>query len=342
MASWYNENDGYAAAWLRNLIRDGELPDGIVDERSIVDVRGDDLRGFDQCHFFAGIGGWPRALRDAGWPEDRPVWTGSCPCQPLSVAGQRKGHVDGRHLWPSFHRLIAECRPASVFGEQVASKDGREWMAAVRADLEGDGYAVGCAVLPAAGIGAPHLRYRLFFVADADDAFREAGALAGTMGTEKRGSESAESETWLSGKTSLHSGAAGFVADAEGGGWREERENAGRIVVGDQKEGPRAGPGASSGDLRPRPPDRFWRDADWIFCRDGKWRPVEPGTFPLASGISNRVGRLRGYGNAVCLPVATEFVAAFLDMIGQREMKCDEMGYDFRGDADLSSCISLH
>jgi DNA (cytosine-5)-methyltransferase 1 len=153
--------------WLRELIADGLIAQGEVDERSILDVRPADLAGFDQCHFFAGIGGWSYALRLAGWPDDRPVWTGSCPCQPLSSAGKQKGHADERHIWPAFYELIAECRPSTVFGEQVASKDGREWLAGVRADLEDARYAVGAADLCAAGVGAPHIRQRLFWVADA-------------------------------------------------------------------------------------------------------------------------------------------------------------------------------
>jgi DNA (cytosine-5)-methyltransferase 1 len=168
VSAYYNEIDPFLAAWLRNLISEGLIADGVVDERSIIDVRASDLRGFDQAHFFAGIGGWPCALRLAGWPDERPVWTGSCPCQPVSVAGRRQGHADRRHLWPAFHRLITERRPSIVFGEQVASGDGPEWLAGVRADLEGDGYAVGAANLCAAGVGAPHDRARLYFVANAD------------------------------------------------------------------------------------------------------------------------------------------------------------------------------
>ena len=141
MSAYYNEIDPFAAQWLRNLIARGLIAPGDVDERSIVDVQPEDLRGYGQCHFFAGIAGWSLALRYAGIPYDVPIWTGSCPCQPLSVAGKRQGHADERHLWPSFFRLIAECRPATVFGEQVASRDGREWFAAVRADLEDVGYA---------------------------------------------------------------------------------------------------------------------------------------------------------------------------------------------------------
>jgi DNA (cytosine-5)-methyltransferase 1 len=164
---YYNEWEHYPAQWLRNLIAGGLLPEGDVDERSIADVQPSDLEGYTQHHFFAGIGGWPRALQLAGWPTDAPVWTGSCPCQPFSLAGRGGGTDDPRHLWPEFHRLIAECRPPVVFGEQVASLAGREWLAGVRTDLEAMGYAVGAADLCAAGLGAPHIRQRLWWVADA-------------------------------------------------------------------------------------------------------------------------------------------------------------------------------
>lgn len=179
MTAYYNENDPYAAQWLRNLIAAGHIAPGDVDERSIVDVQTDDLRGYAQCHFFAGIGGWSYALRLAGWPDDEPVWTGSCPCQPLSGAGQRKGHADERHLWPAFYRLIAERRPATIFGEQVASPDGREWLAGIRADLEAARYAVGAADLCAASRRAPHARQRLYWLAHAYGSRRHARNAAG-------------------------------------------------------------------------------------------------------------------------------------------------------------------
>src|SRR5690606_110758 len=134
--AYYNENDAFAAEWLRRLIASGLIAPGEVDERSIEDVRPDDLRGFTQCHFFAGIGGWSYALRLAGWPDDRPVWTGSPPCQPFSSAGKKKGEADDRHLWPAWFRLIKAVRPGIIFGEQVASKLGREWLHRVRFDLE--------------------------------------------------------------------------------------------------------------------------------------------------------------------------------------------------------------
>ena len=66
MPAYYNEIDPYAAQWLRNLIAAGHIAPGVVDERSIEDVHPSDLRGFEQCHFFAGIGVWSLALRRAG------------------------------------------------------------------------------------------------------------------------------------------------------------------------------------------------------------------------------------------------------------------------------------
>lgn len=165
MTAYYNEFDPYAAQWLRNLIQAGHIAPGVVDERSIEDVLPSELAGFTQCHFFAGIGVWSLALRRAGWPDDVPVWTGSCPCQPFSAAGAGAGFADARHLWPSFAWLIKQCRPAVVFGEQVASKAVEPWVDLVHADLEALDYAFGAVPFPSAGVGAPHIRDRLFWVA---------------------------------------------------------------------------------------------------------------------------------------------------------------------------------
>ena len=165
MTAYYNENDPHCAEWLRNLIKAGEIAPGDVDERDVRDVTPAELMGYTQCHFFAGIGGWSRALRLAGWPDDRPVWTGSCPCQSFSAAGRGGGFADERHLWPYWFHLIRVVRPPVIFGEQVASKAALEWLDLVSDDLEGEGYAVGSADLCAASVGAFHIRQRLWFVA---------------------------------------------------------------------------------------------------------------------------------------------------------------------------------
>lgn len=163
--NYYNDLDLPAADWMRRLIRDGRLPEGMVDRRDIRDVPPHDLTGFTQCHFFAGIGGWPEALKIAGWPVTQAVWTGSCPCQPFSVAGLKKGEMDERHLWPTWRALIEVHRPPVIFGEQVASPLGRQWLDGIQTDLEALDYAVGSADLCAASVGSAQIRQRLWWVA---------------------------------------------------------------------------------------------------------------------------------------------------------------------------------
>jgi len=393
--AYYNENDPRAAAWLRELIRHGHIAPGDVDERDIRDVSAADLRGYQQCHFFAGIGVWSYALRRAGWPDDRPVWTGSCPCQPFSGAGKRKGTADPRHLWPVWWSLIRECRPGVVLGEQVAGKAGYRWWDAVCADLESEDYAGAAADLAAASVGAPHIRQRLFWVANAN------GGNA-CAGREQRGGQHRQQPQDRGPGSVANAVRPGSPArqcePLPGSGWGEERRAAqqcggasarglgepsrqrhgahdmepfagrGECAVGPTGEpcarglgdtqdhdgrlpdgsnrgempqpvgasqafrlgdandseraqgaAPRGGyldqgnrPEHASGVVWPGPLAGQWADADWLGCTDGKWRPVEPGTFPLAHGIAGRVGLLRGYGNAICAPLATAFIEAVM------------------------------
>jgi DNA (cytosine-5)-methyltransferase 1 len=186
MTAFFNEFEPFAAQWLRNLVAAGHIAPGDVDDRSILDVRPDDLRGYDQVHLFAGIGVWSHALRCAGWPDSRPVWTASFPCQPFSTAGRRKGTEDHRHLWPVGFDLIRECRPPVILGEQVASPDGLGWWDAVQADLEGEGYACAAFDLCAPGVGAPHIRQRLYWMAYADDEGLEGRRQPGCEGAAER------------------------------------------------------------------------------------------------------------------------------------------------------------
>ncbi|HEE0039869.1 TPA: DNA cytosine methyltransferase [Citrobacter freundii] len=376
-AAYYNEIDSFAAQWLRNLIAGGHIAPGEVDERSIEDVTPDDLRGFTQCHFFAGIGVWSHSLRLAGWPDDKPVWTGSCPCQPFSAAGKGDGFADERHLWPHFFHLISECRPQHVFGEQVAAGNANAWFDLVQTDLEGMGYAFGLVPFTSAGVGAPHIRERAYWVAHASSEYESA----------------AGNETGITAR--LRSSSTDRLADASGERFDRfdsllQREESGRFAEGmpettwigstcgmgdtnltrlerlggndsaagrEGKTGPAAAPGVHDGmanakgkgfphgrtgaaqpiiaeadgeafSTRTLEVNGFWRDADWLLCRDGKWRPVESGTFPLVDGAaarlgrvesgvarvasSNRVGRLKGYGNAINAQAAAEFIRAYM------------------------------
>jgi DNA (cytosine-5)-methyltransferase 1 len=299
MAAYYNEHDPGAAAWLSELIRRGLIADGEVDERSIEDVCPDDVRPFRQQHYFAGVGGWALALELAGWDDSRPVWTGSCPCQPFSAAGARAGFADERHLWPAWFWLIAQCRPGLVFGEQVATGASGPWLDLVFADMENIGYACAPVVLPACGVGAPHIRQRVWFVAD--------DASGGQRIDGRR--------------------AAGLVGEPTGG--RRERQRhqpaLGEPVPAGSPTGSRLAHTSSRGRQGRGVPERPgrqeqavleqpWLDCDWIPCADGKARPVESGTFPLAHGVPARVGRLRGYGNAITPQAAAAVIRAYMDI----------------------------
>ncbi|HBV9858020.1 TPA: DNA cytosine methyltransferase [Klebsiella pneumoniae] len=370
----YNEIDPFAAQWLRNLIAAGHIAPGEVDERSIEDVTPDDLKGFAQCHFFAGIGVWSHSLRLAGWPDDRPVWTGSCPCQPFSAAGKGDGFADERHLWPHFFHLISERRPQHVFGEQVAAGNANTWFDLVQADLEGMGYAFGLVPFTSAGIGAPHIRERAYWVANTNHgssdegkalrtgrhAILDGGSIDGVAHahgviSDWRGNVRAPGrDEYSNGGDDVRLADANHDRQQPGcrtGSSRECAKQGNNIGRGGQNgglgnanvarlegfggndgaagreraTGPVAAPGVH---LRPLEVNGFWRDADWLFCRDGKWRPVEPGTFPLVDGAaarlgrvepgvarvasSNRVGRLKGYGNAINAQAAAAFIRAYM------------------------------
>lgn len=365
--NYYNEFDPYAAAWLRGLIEDGLIPDGVVDDRSIVEVHPEDLKSYAQCHFFAGVVGWAEALRLAGWPEDRPVWTGSCPCQPYSAAGKRKGDADERNLWPEFFRLIRGCRPSWVFGEQVEAAIAHGWLDNVCADLEGEGYACRAAVLGAHSVGAPHRRQRLYWLADTERTERRQNP-SGRDDWQHRAElkRQASGGSWDGGQISQ-------LADANGGHPGPEREQRGwqhgqqpeyggtdrlehspsdgrqqwgaepseRCAVGgcgaglgnadDEGSQGRIERGDCAGQRAP------WEASVGIICADGKTRlvPAQSELFglvdglyrrladlrpedreaaakaclwPLAQKVKGRVGMLRGFGNAICIPTAAAFI----------------------------------
>lgn len=323
MTAWYNEIDNYAADWLENLIAAGEIAPGIVDRRPIQEIEAYELAGFTQCHFFAGIGVWSGALRAAGWADDRPIWSGSCPCQPFSNAGKQKGFSDDRHLWPIWQKLIEQCKPAILVGEQVAS--ALKWIDLVSSDLERTGYAFGASDLCAAGFDGAHIRQRLYFTGlaysecdgwrtDQPGRQENRGTIDGRGGKTLRlaDDDDPRSQGWglrgdSTGKCAVgKNGLVGRLADDDANRCNQGREGVSK--AGDD------GIIRNSAISRTNAPMLGRNLVDWLYCRDGKWRPVEPGTFPLVNETSSRVGRLRAYGNALDFETAKAFCETILEI----------------------------
>lgn len=302
--AYYNEHDDHAADWLEGLIAVGLIPDGIVDRRSIQEVCADDIKGFVQAHFFAGIAGWPLVLRLVGWPDDRPVWTASLPCQPFSHAGKQQGFNDPRHLWPTFKGFVEQRRPSVLFGEQSANASA--WLGLVRNDLEKMEYAVGAMPIEASSAGAYHKRDRFYFVADRNDEQRR---------LEQRERGSAPQGPRRQPDRSGHVGAVGNAAghDERGQG---DAGGTGQIALGGS---------STNGGL------------EWVVDSKGKARRVKSGIRLLADGISgrvvvrraiacagaaheeehmySRVGALKGFGNAIDTRPAKAFIEACMTFL---------------------------
>ena len=340
--NYYNEYEPFAAKWLKQLIVDGLIPPGDVDDRSIADVKSSDLSGYTQCHFFAGIGGWSRALEIAQWDADRPVWTGSPPCQSFSVAGKGKGKDDSRHLWPVFFNLIRECQPSVVFGEQVAAAIRHGWLDDLQNDFQTEGYASGACVLPSGGVGSPHKRDRLFFtakrMADTDTIGHERSWKLGRSSCAKKDKNWKASSSVKSCANDLS------VADSIDQGPQrglQGRSDSQRQVIGGRfrrscsvnsmadtdscdiesvdntnsdRSTQRNKATETTGHRDSFDTTSFWSESTVVYCRDGKDRPipVESALFPLADGVSNRVGILRGAGNAIVPQAAAEIIKAVM------------------------------
>lgn len=327
MAAYYNEIDPAAAHVLRALIADGVIAPGEVDERSIVNVQPDDLRGFDQCHFFAGGGLWSVAARGAGWADDRPLWTGSCPCQPFSVAGKGAGTDDPRHLWPDFFRLIRASRPPVVVGEQVAAAAGTDWLDGALSDLESDHYAARAVDLPACAVDAPHQRQRIYWVAIDD---RECAGL------ERQRRDGHFSQRWACKARPTASPNDLTQPDTDGCGRNrrpeapQRKEVDGAVV---ERPADKLLPDADfarelqstrsvqtfrrrlmHGDEYAFTNESFWSDSEWIVSPiDGKARRAKPGICFLVDGLPGRVDLWRIGGNAIVPPLATQVLAALME-----------------------------
>jgi DNA (cytosine-5)-methyltransferase 1 len=207
---------------------------------------------------------------------------GGYPCQPFSYAGKRGGADDPRHLWPHLASALRHLRPRFAILENVPGHLSLGF-GRVLGDLAELGFDAEWDCIPAAAVGAPHLRYRVFVVAYASGARRreDAGGASGHEGQNARGPEADD-----------------HVADGDGEGGRAWDVAAADGAVGD----------TVSPSSDPHPPPSGSR------CAAGEpgWWDVEPDVGRVADGVPSRVDRLRALGNAVVPQVA--------QLIGERIM----------------------
>ena len=203
------------------------------------------------------------------------VITGGYPCQPFSVAGNRQGHEDDRHLWPRMFEIIKQERPTWIICENV---NGHITMGLdeVLLNLESEGYSSKPFVIPACSIDAPHRRDRVWIVSNL-----QSNGLQ--RGPEHRNPESEGEEA-----NEQFAGCSSFRTMANTTSSNDRSSN--REKEGGQESKPR---NSSS--------------KDWNI-----W-PIEPNVGRVANGVSRRMDRIRGLGNAVVPGIVTKIGKAILD-----------------------------
>lgn len=309
--AYYNEFDPKVAAWLRQLIKNGDIADGEVDERSIIDVSADDLKGFTQHHFFAGVGTWSYALRNAGWPDDRPICTASLPCQPFSAAGKQQGKTDERHLLPHFIELVKQCGFNTIIGEQVPGAIKHGWLDDLYDEMEGENYTCGATVLTAAGAGKPHIRQRLYWLANAQH-----------QRSQRRVSRG-EDSLWETIKGHTGCCSSNFRLGESQCKQYERCISGHREEPSENKKRETSKPSGSSETI------------EWLYCADSKYRPIKPGIKPLVDGVArglvrscdsiitpndsaeSKTMRLKGYGNAIVSETAALFIRSVKEILDE-------------------------
>ena len=213
--------------------------------------------------------------------------TGGFPCQPFSLAGKQRGKADDRYLWPEMLRVIRKARPTWIVGENVAGIVNMA-LDQVHVDLEAEGYEVESIIIPACGVDAPHRRDRVWIVAHSTGGKR--GGLQDKSRTQgaQGGDQLPRDKSGLSGKL-----CAEDVADSQS--------------VGIQGQRP-------SGIEKPQP-----HGCSAIPMRQGErseqaqWLP-EPNVDRVVDGLPNRVGRIRGLGNAIVPQVAAEIIRCIVEV----------------------------
>ena len=239
------------------------------------------------------------------------IVVGGFPCQPFSIAGARKGTDDNRHLWPEMFRIIKELKPRWVIGENVrgiVSIQNGMVFENVCTDLEGEGYEVRAFNIPAAGVGAPHKRERIWIVANSRRTLRQGSELGRTNANESE-QENAYQYQRSSG-TPEHNVANSKSIESyvgkhrkhqtEGNGQSETRGESGEDVANADSERQQKQWGSES--IQEKVSRQTTRTR--FECKSG-WS-VEPDVGRVAHGLSGRVHRLKALGNSIVPKIAEE------------------------------------
>jgi len=275
---------------------DTSRPETLTSDPSVDVARRRFARPIPNVIFFAGIGGWSRALRLAGWPDDRPVWTGSCPCQPFSP--RRLSRLDTQTSG-TFGRLgLGSSRSdalQSSLGEQVASAS--KWLRLVRGDLEALVYAVGAIPIEARErrCGPSSGPILVSWPTPTTRDHKDGGVLPERAGEwccwgrmvwpTPTACADKSIRTPEGARTEVARGRSPDLAAVAMATWPTARANDGN--------GAKVPPGRMGG------PALKTSRLDWVIGADGKARRVKPGIRLLAHGVPARVGKLRAFGNAI-------------------------------------------
>lgn len=274
------------------------------------------------------------------------IITGGFPCQPFSHAGKRKGTDDSRYLWPAMLETIRRFKPAYVVGENVAglvSMENGKTLDRILSDLEDEGYTTEQVIIPACAVGAWHRRDRIWIIGYRTMSDTKCGqqgqdrCCVGLNG-EGRASLQAENEGWegetiqhrelddvqgddphsrLLGSEVYEQQAAGVVECGEDAADINNQRLQGRSETGDTSGG------GEKRNEQPKRCDQFLGGQDWQpqpllggmvdglpAFMDGYWDREPEGVPRVATGVKDRVNRLKGLGNAIVPQVAYQIFKA--------------------------------
>ncbi len=253
--------------------------------------------------------------------ETPDIITGGFPCQPFSVAGKQKGTSDDRHLWPEMFRIIKAFKPRFVIGENVRGivniQDGVVFET-VCTDLESEGYEVQPFNIPAAGVGAPHRRERIWIIASLENSRRT--LQQGTELREKNEDEVREgyANQHQRSSSSSESNVANAYTRLSNGSFKEVQSRRNTSNTSSEGTTDVANTESSIGHdfysiARNGEPSlqEIFGDGSSL-PRESSWWNVEPNVGRVAHGIPGRVHRLKGLGNSIIPQIAEEIGKAII------------------------------